>query len=518
MKLLHRNKLLLIAVIILLSLFSIAPLFHKGFFVSDDGEWMIIRFSSFYQTLRDGQFPVRFLSRLNNEYGYPVANFLYPGFLYMGVLFRLLHIGFVDTVKILLGVSMVSSALFMFFFLSRLFPSLAAAAAALIYIYSPYHLFDITKRGSVGEVLALAVAPFIFWQIEKKSFFWTSTGIAMLILAHNTVALLFLPIIVFYMFLRATESKDLRRQIYRYTCMLALGFLLSAFFWIPAVYDLQFTKFTSVQVSEWASYFVDAKLIGFSTIVIFLVTLSTFISDRTIFKFPIAVLFSFVFLISLVFTIPFSAPLWHVLPVSFIQFPFRFLSLTIFSAAFLAGLFLSKFSEKSALVLAVFLMSLAFFSSWPYLFPSGYIDKGEGFYTTNMDTTTVKNEYMPKWVQIVPTERPDKKIEFKDGLLQDVRASSNRITATVASIEKSAVTVNTVYFPGWVAKVDGKKVPILYHNKKGLIRVSVPAGTHMLDVSFTETAPRLFSDFLSLAGLLILFVIAIKNRPFVNFF
>src|SRR2546421_9202065 len=36
-------------------------------------------------SLRHGQFPVRFLPRLNHGYGYPVADFLYPLFMYIGV-------------------------------------------------------------------------------------------------------------------------------------------------------------------------------------------------------------------------------------------------------------------------------------------------------------------------------------------------------------------------------------------------------------------------------------------------
>ena len=77
------------------------PLLRDGFFVSDDGDWMIIRFSAFFQSFREGQFPVRYLGRLNYEYGYPVSNFLYPGFLYLGSFIRALGVSFVDTVKII---------------------------------------------------------------------------------------------------------------------------------------------------------------------------------------------------------------------------------------------------------------------------------------------------------------------------------------------------------------------------------------------------------------------------------
>ena len=61
-----------------LTLIGLWPFFRPGYFESHDGEWMVIRFTAFHQTLAVGQFPVRFVDRLNNNYGYPVVNFLYP--------------------------------------------------------------------------------------------------------------------------------------------------------------------------------------------------------------------------------------------------------------------------------------------------------------------------------------------------------------------------------------------------------------------------------------------------------
>src|SRR5947207_9662379 len=93
------------------------PLLHKGFFVTDDGDWMIIRLSAFFQSFREGQFPVRFLGRLNNGYGYPVANFLYPGFMYAGSLIHALGISFIHTTKYLLFGSVLTTAVFTYLWL-----------------------------------------------------------------------------------------------------------------------------------------------------------------------------------------------------------------------------------------------------------------------------------------------------------------------------------------------------------------------------------------------------------------
>lgn len=504
---------LVILFLILLSLPTIWFLFKPGFFQSDDGEWMIIRFSAFYQALSDGQFPIRFLSRLNHEYGYPVANFLYPGFMYIGVPIKLLGFGFVDTIKVILGTSMIASAIFVYLWLSKLFPSLQASIGVLVYLYSPYHLYDLTRRGSVGEILALAAAPFIFWQIERKSVFWSSIGIALLILSHNTLALLFLPIVILYMVLRRGFTKI---KIYQYIGILVIGLLLSAFFWIPAIYDLQYTRFSQISVSDWSKYFVGHELIGLSVIVVLVLSIMMFFADRSLLKYRIALLFLVVGFLSLIFALPVSLSLWNILPVSFIQFPFRFLSLTIFSASFLAALFLSKFARRPLYVLSLFILGLFLFSSKPFFSPTQYVQRDEGFYTTNMDTTTVKNEYMPKWVMRLPKERAVKKVEASIGELTNVEVRTNRITFYTEANNTMLVTVHRVYFPGWKAKVDGKETSISYNNDRGLIMLDVPKGRHAVEVSFAETPVRLASDILSLGGFLGLIFLTVKRKKYEN--
>src|SRR3990167_7669305 len=87
--------------IIFLSLMALWPFFKKGYFETHDGGWIIIRFSAFHQTLTAGQFPARFVDRLNNNYGYPVFNFLYPLPFYLAEVPRILGFGFVESIKII---------------------------------------------------------------------------------------------------------------------------------------------------------------------------------------------------------------------------------------------------------------------------------------------------------------------------------------------------------------------------------------------------------------------------------
>lgn len=483
--------------VILLSLPIILPLINSGFFSSDDGEWMIIRFSAFHQALVDGQFPVRFLGRLNHEYGYPVANFLYPGFMYLAEVPKTLGFGFVDSIKIIIGLSIVSSGVFTYLWLNKVFDRLPALTGAFFYLYASYHLYDLYKRGSVGEILSLAVAPFVFWQIERKSIFWTSAGIALLITSHNTLALLFLPVIAVYMYRKQIFS--IRDQ----ALSIILGFLISSFFWVPAIFDLQHTVFFQTQVSNWQDHWANINLVGPSTLLIFILSLILYRG-----------LFLLVGILSVFLSLPISSFIWQFLPVTFVQFPFRFLSLTILCASFLAASTISVVPKKMQTILGIVLVILTLISARQFMQPAEYFDRGEGFYTTNQDSTTVRNEYMPKWVLSLPVSRAEKLVEFAigNGSIENISSNNKEISFVVKTQEDANVRVNKIFFPGWFGFVDGQEHVLHYNNAQGVIDIGVPAGESNVRLVFQETRMRTLADFATVVGIVSLGVLVKKRR------
>ncbi len=505
-----KKKVFIILFILILSLPSVAALFNSGFFQSDDGEWMIIRYSAFHQAFRDGQFPVRFLGRLNNGYGYPVANFLYPGFMYLAEPVKIMGWGFVDTIKIIFGLAMLGSAIFAYLWLNRIFDRISSGVGALFYLYTPYHLYDLYKRGSIGEVLALAVIPFILWQIERKSFFWIGSGLAFLILTHNTLSLLFLPIIFLYMVLRRDRILSLKKQAV--IILIALG--LSGFFWIPAVFELTYTHFSNTVVSNFRNYFAGVDLIGYASILVIYLSALLFIyrlkipkklnTSRLLFLFFLILGFGGILLSSKA-----SLILWNFLPSSFIQFPFRFLSYLILSISFLSSYLIYSLKGYIRFFILVFLIGILIYSSFSYLLPKEFFNKGDNFYSTNEGTTTVHDEYMPIWVKSIPNEHFKNKVEIKsgDGEIKNLVFNNKRISFDYNAIESSIIRVNTIYYPGWHAYIDDKEMVIDYSNEKGVMDIHLTPGENKVVIVFSETPLRKYCDLvtiLSFAGLLIL--------------
>ncbi|MCL5969953.1 MAG: 6-pyruvoyl-tetrahydropterin synthase-related protein [Patescibacteria group bacterium] len=516
----NKKNIFILIILIVLSFPSVYSLLHSGFFQSDDGEWMVIRFSAFYQAFRDGQFPVRFLGRLNNGYGYPVANFLYPGFMYLGIPVHVLGFGFVNVIKIILGLSMAGSAVFSYFWLSKIFNRYSAFIGSLFYLYAPYHLFDLYKRGSVGEILALAIVPFIFWQIERRSLFWTSVGIGLLILSHNTLALLFLPVIIIYAVLSKKFSIfPLRSEVSNFQFSILTGLGLSAFFWIPAFFELSLTRFNETKISDISQYFSDINLIGFSSVFIII---SPFImlvykfraikKDKVVFNRLIIFILLGVF--SVFLSLKMSEPFWRFMPSSLIQFPFRLLSYLILSTGFLSAYIIYRLKGNiKYLISAVFVLILAF-SSFSYLKPSEFFDKQEGFYATNEGTTTVQDEYLPKWESQKPTEHFKEKIEIVSGKgsIENLTYNSKKISFSFNSQNNSNIRINTIYYPGWKAFIDGNSTNVKYNNPRGIMELSVPEGNHHIKLLFSETPLRLTVDILSILSLFLLILVSKRKR------
>lgn len=508
------NLIFLIAVI-LFSLPSVFGLIHSGFPLTDDGNWMIIRFSAFYEVLRSGEFPVRFLTRLNNGFGYPVSNFLYPLFMYLGVPIHILGINFVDTIKIILGSSLIFSSVFIYLWLKKMFDHISSFIGGVLYVLFPYHLFDVYKRGSVGEVLALTIVPFVLWQVERKSILFTSLGFALLILSHNTLALLFTPLIIGYAFLRN------KKQIKFILISLVFGLGTSSFFWIPAIYDTRFTVFSKTKVSEFYNYFVNLnnfEILGIVSIVLLISSLGLLLINKKTNK-NILFLSSLAMSLLIVFLVtPFSNFLWQMLPLtSLIQFPFRLLSLLMILLSFQLGFLIQGLSKSYKNLVVLLFLILIFISAKPYLFTKDYQYFPDSFYSTNMDTTTVKNEYMPKWVTEKNLEFTPERVKNLDGdeTVNVLKVSPKEIVFDSYLTKERTLQVNLVYFPGWNVYINGIKDKISYEND-GLIKLNLKKGQNNVRLVFEETDIRILSDLLSIISIGILIVLAylIKIKKF----
>ncbi|KKU92445.1 MAG: hypothetical protein UY21_C0001G0068 [Microgenomates group bacterium GW2011_GWA1_48_10] len=478
-----KNTFFFLIILLLLLIPIVVPLVQPGFFVSDDGDWMVIRLSAFHETLKTGQFPVRFLERLNHGYGYPVTDFLYPLPFYLGEIIHLLGFNFVDSVKILFGMSFLLGAFSMFFYAKDKWGNQIGIIAAVFYTYFPYRIFDVYKRGSLGESVAFVFIPLVFLFYDRlvttKNLIYLSFGAlatAAMITSHNTVAFLTLLVLIAYITTNLFSKTEKKWLILSSMSYLGLSLTLSAFFVIPALVDLQFTKTRLITISDPTRFFLSLdNLLSLAGIPIMLITGAAIHLIR---KGSRGVVFwTAISIVSILMAMSVSDVLWANLSSlsKLVQFPWRFLSITALAGAILTGFLLSHYRIKILFPLLIIL---------PVIF-SGIltlkIDRTfhpESYYTTNDDSTTVKNEYMPIWVKKDPTNLPKEKIAW---------------------IDSNLVRVNTVYFPGWAAYVNGQEREIIYQDD-GLIKFAARPDDK-IELRFEETPLRAEANLVTILGI-----------------
>jgi len=521
-------------ILIFISIILCFHLFQQGLPHSDDLISMVIRSSAFHQSFKDGALPVRWLSRLNENYGYPVTNFLYPLPFYLAEPFHFLKFSSPDAVKAVMIFATLASGIFMYQWLVPFTSTLSAFIASLFYLLAPYHLTDLYQRGSLGEVVALAIAPIIFIFIDRfhlhhhlSDFLLGSFALSLLITAHNTLALLFLPIVIGYMLITSTGSKRLSVKsihLIQHSSFLILSLCLSAYFWLPALNDLQFTRAGSIHISNIAEHFVPpSALIGELGLASLLVVLLSLVITSSI----TARWFQLVFSLAVLFQLPFMEPIWHAISLDrFIQFPFRLQAITVFAASFLTAMTLTKL--KSSLTKGLFTFTTITLLLIPAvsILKSVVIDNfSPGFFETNFDTTTNQKEFTPNHVKHDPTTyaRTPYEIQGPTGEYQVVESwTKTQETYLQAIVDNDIeVTFNTHYFPGWQVYVDDNLItPEILDD--GRIKIHLTPGqteTRTIRLVWQETPIRKLADtvsLISLLGLLTYFIYLVSGKKIVK--
>src|SRR5690348_1002212 len=199
------------------------PLGHPGYFPSHDGEWAVVRLGDMFREIRDHQFPPRFSGNLNFEYGYPLFNFAYPFPYYLALIIHLMKVSFIDSIKLVFAGGIVVSVALMYL-ASREFwgNRWAGFISGLLFAYLPYRLVDVYVRGSIGEITAFVWMPLLLYvttkiyKYDNQPVYMLLGGVSLaaLVLSHNIMAILFLPILV--MCIIASAWKKYSLYIFRF--------------------------------------------------------------------------------------------------------------------------------------------------------------------------------------------------------------------------------------------------------------------------------------------------------------
>lgn len=395
-------------VILVLVIVSCAQLFRSGFYTSPDGENHLVRTAYFSQAIKSGNFLPGWVNELNNFKGYPIFFFVYPLPYYLNSFWSYFGFGVIDSLKFSLLITTFTGALFQYLWIKSLTQSkVAALSAVIIYILTPYRFVDLYVRAAFGELVFLGILPAAFWATQTGRKKTLSLVIALMVLSHLQLSVMFIGILLAY-------SLILRKNFKTSAWYIFLGIALSSFFWLPATRLVTSTKFMSVHqfvpvqhlaslkqviYSPWGFGFSHpgpfdemSFQLGFANWLIVLLGMILVVK-----KFSLNILFWLVVTMGAIVLIT-SSPFgfWNFALVQSIQFPWRLLGVTLFSVSALAGLVIGTKSNNRWMVIGLVLISIYANRNHIRINATQFEGAADSYFLeSNTTTTATPDEFMP---------------------------------------------------------------------------------------------------------------------------
>ncbi len=383
-------------VILLLALSSFAwlPLVTPGYFMqAHDAPHSLFFLQAFDEVMRGGSWWPRWGPNFAFGYGYPLWIFYAPLTYFIGEAFHSFGASITTAMKLVDIAATIGATLAMYVWARHHFQKPAAAFAAIVYTYTPYHLLDLYVRSAVAEYFTFVWFPLVLWRWEllletpsRRNAIAAALVTAALVLTHQGAAFIFALLLAAYLlfvFARSlTEDRmrktsgNLRRLTFAVmAAALTLG--LSAIFWLPMLLEQKYIvveQWTSVAYNYqkhfvflnqffspfWGYGYSDEWLnddMGFQlgmmpivAAVVALVILKPLQSARTN-RLSTTIFFFLASVIVVALMSPLSAPFWNTVSIAaLVQFPWRLLALSTITLAWLAGAAVEAVSSEKPAV------------------------------------------------------------------------------------------------------------------------------------------------------------------------
>lgn len=550
-KIRSRSYFLLLIVGIFCVLVTSRAYFASHFFLTQD-DTHVGKVAELNRALFDGNIPPRWSKNLGFGYGMPLFNF-YASLPYdIAQIPYTLGISGVNSVKLLYIFNAVLAFVGMYLCASQIWGKKGGALAAFIFTFSTYRAVDLFVRGALGESYAMVILPFCLYGsllIAKGKLRLgipvTLISLTAFFLSHNLISLIGLPFIVlfgvFSLFCVSTHIKvslKLRTIALFASILWALG--LSAFYTIPAFTEKQYTRvsssvtggyfdfhnhflfFRQFFIGIWGyggSHGLQSELsFALGTIPLLLAVggcVVVFLRGKKIEKrFVTLLLLLFIFSVGLCTSR--SQFIWeHISALSYVQFPWRFLTIVHVFLALLCGASISILRiHKYFIFLLIVSLVIVIIRQGSDFRPQSYVSSDSRYFYTSQER--VRTELSPQVVDYLPPSIIGKqypsiilnRVAIKNGKGSvEVRVDkTSYISSQVTCDSVCVVSVNIFQFPGWEAVLDGKNTALVKQAGLPIYSVTLPSGTHTLSIRFADTPIRALSNLISIlcAGFVLL--------------
>lgn len=533
------SKLLLGAVLLLLSFLSVADLIYRpGHPVTFDGHIHMTTMNQYAQAMYDGEFPVTWANNFAN-YGHPLPVIAHQVPAYLGGFLILAGVTTELAYTLLLTISLFITTLLFFIFFKKFADTPLALTATVLATVFPYRALNIYTRGGLPELMATIFLPVLLlgvWNIQQKEYKKAAIllylGTFLTAITHPMMLLVFmLPVGAYLLFF--LDKKTRLKQLLLAGIPAILGVFSASFYLVPLLVEMRYFYQSRIVPEIKPDVFLSFKQLfdpswfytythpgprgnyiklGLPEFIIFVSAFITiFLAKLKKFTFKInnknqIVFWSVLSLIAVILLLPISKPLYS-LPLMYqIQYPWRFLTVLQLTIPLLFIFIINANKKLQNKYLYLFIIAGILWIRLPQFYGKNYIVQPSTDYyfnqsnlhSVNLNTVWSDNsENYP--VKTVQAEIINGDGEFE--ILEEKNAS--RLYKTKSDSELRLIDY-TFYFPGWNVYVDGTPTVIEYQdsNHRGLITYKVPAGEHEIQVIYEYSKVRLLSLILSILTLL----------------
>jgi hypothetical protein len=520
--------------IVILSSFSLIitlPLFlSNSLIISQDILWHFVWSEQFYKTLMEGVLYPRWVDTPFG-YGSPTFIFYAPLTFYVISLINMITNSIILSMKVAIYFSFFLSGLGMYFFAKKLNGQGAGLISGVIYQLLPYHIFDLFGRGVVPELFAFIWFPLILLYIKKIFSDGKSSSVALmscsyagLILTHLVSSFMFTFVMIGYSLYLSLVEKE-KVLILKVLFAMALGLGLSSIYLIPVIFERSFVHIEFIKIVNFRDSFLFIKnnlvkrefypiVHGIAILEITFLIFSFLLIRKKIIRSD-NIFFVLLLLLSLFLTTPLSMFIWRYVPeFSNLQFPWRWLTFSGLSVSIIGGNLIGNFKGEVRRPAGIFLLTLVIISFFMML-QTSFFKEGEIERWRIHPGLFSPFEYRPVWLTdpgriLLPVEKVI--IVNGNGSVDIVSWKSNRRELSIKGTAPLMLKFSTFYYPGWIAKIDGRNASIAVDKDSGLILIDIPEGKHTLILKFQDTPIRYYSKIISLFSFVSLIFFLILQR------
>nr|WP_290665406.1 6-pyruvoyl-tetrahydropterin synthase-related protein [Ardenticatena sp.] len=498
-----------------------------------DGAFHAYRLLALREAIRDGVWYPRLFPEFAFGYGFPVLHYYAPLAYYVGLLPMLAGRGAALALDFSFALSLLCAALSMGWLTWRLWrQSTAAVLAALTYTYLPYHLADVYQRGALAEAWAFVWWPLLLGAVWEYRVGLLTFATAGLLLSHNLSVLLILPVVALWMLaLVPREGKAVWRRWLTLVGAAAMGSGVAAFYWIPALFTMPWVRvghekgivdptdflaplsqLTQLEPKLFLEgiFYHPAQMLLLGGVSVVLVAFWPTVRHRLLVGLMTGVL-----LMTYLLQTPSSAPLWRMLvPLQWLQFPWRWMGIAVLSIAFLVGAVSTLGPKRIQGIVGILVVLLI-----AALVPTTFVERAPldpDRYPQEMwqlDRTfhrigaTWTREFLPIWVDAAPETiyQSGPARERTAAPLRSVRlldASAQQMRLALVAEDEATIALHQFYLPPWRATLDGSPLDTFPLGELGLVAARIPPGEHTLTLAWASTRTIRLAEWLSVSSLL----------------